>query len=126
MRRPPLPHDRDALDAATLHAAENVLVLWVRSGLSLLALGFLIERFGLGGDPEAGPEGARRLAGIGGLGVMGVGVLVSLLAAVRYVAAHRLRGRPSHVGPLAVAAGTALVSVLAAVVLVLAVLDAAD
>jgi putative membrane protein len=71
-------------------AAERTLTSWVRTALSLIALGFVIDRFGLvlelmrkgteGADP-----GARMLSNWAGSLLIGLGALMALAAGIRYL-----------------------------------------
>jgi putative membrane protein len=69
-------------------AAERTLMAWIRSALGLMALGFVIDRFGLifrQTLPEAGPQLYPKAFSfwMGTLIVM-LGVLMAMVAAVRY------------------------------------------
>jgi putative membrane protein len=69
-------------------AAERTLMAWIRSALSLMALGFVIDRFGLVFRqvlPEAGPQLYPKAFSFWiGTVMVGLGVLMALVAAVRY------------------------------------------
>lgn len=69
-------------------AAERTLMAWIRSALGLMALGFVIDRFGLVFRqvlPEAGPQlYPKALSFWMGTVMVALGVLMALVAAVRY------------------------------------------
>lgn len=66
-------------------AAERTLLAWVRAAISLVVLGFAVDRFGL----YLAEHGSSALYGTTwsssvGLGLIGSGVAISVLCAVRY------------------------------------------
>jgi putative membrane protein len=69
-------------------AAERTLMAWIRSALGLMALGFVIDRFGLivrKALPEAGPQFYTKAFSFWvGTVVVALGVLMAMVAAVRY------------------------------------------
>lgn len=69
-------------------AAERTLTSWVRTALSLIALGFVIDRFGLVLDmlhPGAATEGSRMLSSWAGSLLIGLGAVMALVAGIRYL-----------------------------------------
>lgn len=81
-------------------AAERTLTSWVRTALSLMALGFVIDRFGLilhmlPNPPDGLSIYPRMLSTWGGSVLIGMGVVMALAAGVRYLrfalAYHRER-----------------------------------
>lgn len=113
-------------------AAERTLSAWIRTALSLMALGFVIDRFGLilhRMPSEAGTDQLypRMLSTWGGSALVGMGVLMALAAGIRYLhfAIGYRRDRNTELGPslhvgawfaLGLAAfGTALIVLLVAV-----------
>jgi putative membrane protein len=71
-------------------AAERTLASWIRSALSLMALGFVIDRFGLilhrlPSEAGADPLYPRILSTWAGSVLVGMGVLMALAAGVRYL-----------------------------------------
>lgn len=71
-------------------AAERTLTSWVRTALSLMALGFVVDRFGLILDllPDAPANSAaysRMLSVWAGSAFIGLGVAIAFGAAVRYL-----------------------------------------
>lgn len=71
-------------------AAERTLSSWIRTALSLMALGFVIDRFGLLVHslplvPAHSSLYPRMLSTWAGAILIGMGVLMSLLASLRYL-----------------------------------------
>ncbi len=69
-------------------AAERTLMAWIRAALGLMALGFVIDRFGLVVRTMA-PHAGRTvqtstLSFLSGAGLVAVGALMAVVAAVRY------------------------------------------
>jgi len=69
-------------------AAERTLMAWIRAALGLMALGFVIDRFGLVVrtlTPNAGKMvGSSTMSFLAGAGLVLVGALLAGVAAVRY------------------------------------------
>lgn len=80
-------------------AAERTLTSWVRTALSLMALGFVIDRFGLildmlhAGPAAATESSAMKLSTWAGSLIIGLGAVMALAAGARYlrfaIAYHR-------------------------------------
>lgn len=74
-------------------AAERTLMAWIRAALGLMALGFVIDRFGLvvrTMTPHAGRAiQSSTMSFVAGAGLVVVGALLAAVAAVRYT--HFLR-----------------------------------
>jgi putative membrane protein len=103
-----VPQQPPEVDPRTYLAAERTLLAWVRTGLALMGFGFVVARFGLflrqlaalRNQVEA-PQG--RFSLWVGVGLVTLGVVMTILAAVRH---HRVirrleRGEPigsSHLG----------------------------
>lgn len=71
-------------------AAERTLSAWIRTALSLMTLGFVIDRFGLilhrlPAVSAAPPLWPRVLSAWGGSILIGMGVAMALAAGVRYL-----------------------------------------
>jgi len=71
-------------------AAERTFLAWIRTGIALMALGFVVARFGISFPDAVGPtaplvlvrrSGASLLIG---LALVGTGVLTCVLSAVRH------------------------------------------
>jgi len=98
--------DRQAMMARLVYyAAERTLMAWIRSALGLMALGFVIDRFGLiirQSLPEAGTRYFPKLFSFWtGTALVGLGTLMAVTAAVRYwrfsIAYHRSSStQPRH------------------------------
>jgi putative membrane protein len=69
-------------------AAERTLMSWIRAALGLMALGFVIDRFGLVVRAMAVQSGtvfsSSTFSFLAGAGLVGVGALMAVVAAVRY------------------------------------------
>jgi len=81
-------------------AAERTLMAWVRTALGLMALGFVIDRFGLVLNQTVPSLGKLQLSGAysfwGGDMLVLVGALMALVAAIRYwIFAHDYRRKDS-------------------------------
>lgn|ERR1700752_981001 len=71
-------------------AEERTFLAWIRTGIAMMGFGFLAAHFGLFPD---GPELARQVSGIRphdfalwfGVTLLGVGIIVNLLSAWRYM-----------------------------------------
>lgn len=105
-------------------AAERTLMAWIRTALGLMALGFVIDRFGLVLRmtlPEAGPRLHPKAFSLGaGAALVLLGAAMSLTAAVRYwrfARAYHREGEtlPRH-GILVGVIYSALVALLGAVI----------
>lgn len=70
-------------------AAERTLMAWIRCSLGLMALGFVIDRFGLVLRltlPDQGPElHSKAFSFWGGTVLVLVGAAMALVAAIRYL-----------------------------------------
>lgn len=70
-------------------AAERTLMAWIRTSLALMALGFVIDRFGLilrQALPEAAPGFFPKAFSLwSGVGMVGLGAAMALVATVRYL-----------------------------------------
>ena len=98
-------------------AAERTLLAWIRTGLALMAFGFVVARLGLflreiATQREKPPDGSPHLSLWLGTSLIVAGVLVQLLAARQHV--RRLRAfsgghpMPAAGGSLAVSLAVAL------------------
>lgn len=114
------------MHSGAILTAERTMLGWVRTGIQLMALGFMLARFELlftAGRFHLGPAAGSLLASpLVGAAVIGQGAVVCVVAAVRYLRAYQAIQRgvisaPDAVGPTLVAVGTmAMAFVLAALV----------
>jgi len=107
-------------------AAERTLMAWIRTALGLMALGFVIDRFGLVLRmtlPEAGPRlHPKAFSLLAGTSLVLLGAAMALTAAVRYwrfarAYQHEAKTSPRH-GILVGVLYSALVALLGAVIAV--------
>jgi putative membrane protein len=87
-------------DYANIAANERTFLAWIRTGVAVIALGFVIERFNLfllamaGASGESAAIGRRRLASpmgrYGGMGLVGAGVVLIVVATIRFLQTARL------------------------------------
>lgn len=112
------------VDPRTSLAAERTLLAWIRTGLAMMGFGFVVARFGLFLRQLAAlrnhaevPPG--RFSLWIGVGLVAVGVITTILAAVRHQRViHRLeRGEPIGRSRL----GLAFAAIIVAVGLAMAV-----
>ena len=95
-------------DLRFLQANERTLLAWVRTGLTLMAFGFVVARLSVWLQLEH-PEQRRGSMGSWlGIAIVALGTACHVIAATRFVAARRalVEGRsiqPSSTGPVAVA-----------------------
>lgn len=114
-REPP-----QALDPRVGLAAERTLLAWVRTGLALMGFGFVVARFGLflqeiaavRVTPHHTPTGLSIWIG-GGLIVLGV--VVNVAAAVRHIRLLRMLERGEPYRPSAWSLGVIVTLLLACV-----------
>jgi putative membrane protein len=77
----------DLNDPRVLFAAERTLLAWNRTSLTLMAFGFVIERFGLFlhlVSPEDGDLLQRGVSYWVGIAFIGLGALASVMATIQY------------------------------------------
>jgi putative membrane protein len=119
-QRPSGGDDLDVDDAA----AERTMLGWVRTGIQLMALGFMLSRFEIllaaGRFHMPTPPGLRLTSPLVGAVVIGQGAVVCVVAAIRYLRAHRSiqRGEartPDLAGPMAMAGGIVAMGAVVAV-----------
>jgi putative membrane protein len=110
----------EAPDSRFLQANERTLLAWVRTGLGLLGMGFVIARFGAEGTTFGGRHELLLAAGLAVAALTPVTILVAL---GRYLKVHHAllenRPTPTGTGPavfLAVAASAVAMLVLAGLV----------
>ncbi len=104
---------KEPVDLRILQANERTLLAWVRTGLALMAFGFVVARLAL----WLRHEGLQQNGGISlgfGTAVIAIGAACEVVGAIRFVTARRaiLAGQPiepGSVGPVAVASAVAAV-----------------
>lgn len=103
-------------DPKDLLAAERTLLAWIRTGIALMAFGFVVARFGLflrelariGGYPVV-----QRFDGaVWGVGLVGAGVAVNIWASYRHRQLVRRLGEGAAeigtLGPVAIGVATGI------------------
>lgn len=109
-------------DLRILQANERTLLAWIRTGLTLMALGFVLARMNVWlklQDPEHRSTATLWI----GVVVVGLGTACQLVGATRFVHARRaiVEGRPivpAAAGPVAVAIAVIVIGVAALVFLI--------
>jgi putative membrane protein len=82
----------DAPDPRTYFAAERTLLAWMRTGVAIIGLGFLVARFGLFLRLIRQPAGEARVplaSSVIGVALVILGASVSAAAACRHVRFYR-------------------------------------
>lgn len=113
----------EPVDLRILQANERTMLAWVRTGLTLMAFGFVIARLSLWLRLMVHSEDRGASLALG-IGVIAIGAACHVIGAVRFVAARRalLAGRtivPGATGPVVIALvvagiGVALIAYLLA------------
>lgn len=103
----------DPTDPRVVQANERTLLSWVRTGLALMAFGFVVERLALWFDTEAEAKGQTATLVIGAA-IVGLGAVCHVLGTVRFIAVKRAleEGRTPPAGT----AGPVVLAVLSALV----------
>lgn|SRR5690606_30665808 len=107
--------DELAIDPRLSQANERTLLSWIRTGLALMAFGFVVERLAvwLGADPS---EESHVATVVIGAAIVALGALCQILGAIRYLTVRRalLEERPpptAYKGPVVIALLTSVVGV---------------
>jgi putative membrane protein len=108
-------------DLRILQANERTLLAWIRTGLTLMAFGFVVARISVWLAVEH-PERSGSATTLLGVAVVAVGVGCHVVGALRFVRARReiVAGRtivPDAAGPVVMAAIVAAIGVAAIVYL---------
>jgi putative membrane protein len=95
-------------DLRFLQANERTLLAWVRTGLTLMAFGFVVARLSVWLELEHPERDHGSMGSWLGIAIVALGTACHVIAATRFVAARRalVEGRsiqPSSTGPVAVA-----------------------
>ncbi len=102
---------KERVDLRVLQANERTLLAWVRTGLALMAFGFVVARLALWLRHEGQKEDGGVSLGFGAA-VIAIGAACEVMGAIRFVTARRalLAGQPiepGFIGPVAVASAVA-------------------
>jgi putative membrane protein len=109
----------EPIDPRNLQANERTLLAWVRTGLALMAFGFVIARLSLWLRPEA-PADRGGFSLVVGSVMVGLGAACQIIGTARFLTNRRalLAGRPIEPG----AAGPVAVALLVAAVAAMLIL----
>jgi len=104
------------LDSRLTQANERTLLAWVRTGLTLMAFGFVLDRISLllGAERLVGSESAFAL--VIGMVAITLGAMCQVIGVIRFTATRRaqIQGRspiPPAGGPVSIAVAVALIGV---------------
>lgn len=108
----------DEPDLRILQANERTLLAWVRTGLTLMAFGFVIARLTVWLRVEHPEREDGSFGSWLGIAVIALGIACHVVASLRFVSARRaiIEGRsirPSATGPVAVAVGVSMIGIAA-------------
>jgi putative membrane protein len=123
---------RARAEVGAKQGAERTMLMWVRTGISLMVFGFLVARYA--GTVHRGlpsPDVSVRYGTVVGLVIIAAGGVLNAFAARRYVLTHRAitRGesvQPGIMGPTVVAVATIALGAVVALMVLYAYLARAD
>lgn len=130
-----MPDAPPAIETVRLHQAnERTMAAWIRTGISLMAFGFAIARFGifLRQVESVGQVAVHRAPSIGsawiGAALVGTGMLTNLTATLRFAGTRRAIergdwGAPGSVAVYVIGGFTTLVGLVMMILLLRAVGD---
>jgi putative membrane protein len=109
-------------DLRILQANERTLLAWIRTGLALIAFGFVLARLVIWLRLEH-PDHTSAASAYIGIATIALGTLCHVVGALRFVTARRaiLAGKsihPSTTGPVFIAAAVGAIGIAAIVYLV--------
>lgn len=109
----------EPIDLRLFQANERTLLAWVRTGLALMAFGFVVARLGLWLQVEAHRDGGG-VSLLVGAAVIGLGAACQVAGAVRFLLTRRalLARRPIEPGAIGPVIVALVVAMLGAVLLV--------
>jgi putative membrane protein len=107
------------IDLRILQANERTLLSWIRTGLSLMAFGFVLARIGMWLELDGAHGDDATASFVAGVAFLVIGTLCHPIAALRFVRARRaiVEGR-EHVPSVRAAVGLAIAIMLLGAVLV--------
>ncbi|GMV14223.1 MAG: hypothetical protein AMXMBFR56_24470 [Polyangiaceae bacterium] len=83
-----VPEEPKANDPRVYFAAERTLLAWVRTGITVIALGFVVARFGLFlqlVSPAAAPHASVGKGAVVGTVLVGMGALFTAVAGAQFL-----------------------------------------
>lgn len=110
-------------DLRFLQANERTLLAWVRTGLTLMAFGFVVARLSVWLQLEHPGRDGDAVGSWLGIAIVALGTACHLIAVARFIAARRaiIAGRtiePSAKGPVVIAASVAAMGVASIIYIV--------
>jgi putative membrane protein len=96
------PDPEPAPDLRILQANERTLLAWMRSGLALMAFGFVVARLAVWLRLEHPERGDGAISAWHGIAAIALGVACEIAGVLRFVRARRaiVEGKPIVPGPL--------------------------
>lgn len=112
-----------APDLRILQANERTLLAWIRTGLTLMAFGFVVARLSVWLRVEHPERDEGSLGSWLGIAIVALGTACHIVGAIRFVSARRaiVEGRsiqPGVTGPVAVAVAVSAIGIAAIAYLV--------